>query len=190
MKKLIVIIAAFTVLVFVPSASFAIVDLGVYGGYSFGGEIEVENETYDVMGPEYGFIGHLNGSVIPMILSLGIGGFYQKSTLQYEADNKDYDLDKTMYGLDAIAMLELPILIHPYLRGGIAINEKLDIDISGVGSESYEKKFNSYYFGIGAAFTVFPMVQVFGEYLYNYSKQEEDAVLKTNSVHIGARVNI
>ncbi|MFW5860602.1 MAG: outer membrane beta-barrel protein [Spirochaetota bacterium] len=189
MKKLIVILAAFTVLVFAPSASFAIVDMGVYGGYSFGGEIEVENETYDVIGPEYGFIGHVNGTVIPMVLSLGIGGFYQKSTLQYEVDKKDFDLDKTIYGLDAIAMLELPIIIHPYLRGGIAINEKLDLKVND-SSVSYEKKFNSYYFGIGAAFTVFPMVQVFGEYLYNYSKQEEDAVLKTNSVHIGARVNI
>ncbi len=189
MKKLIVIFAAFTVLVFAPSASFAIVDLGVYGGYSFGGEIEVGNETYDVMGPEYGFIGHINGSVIPMILSLGVGGFYQKSTLQYEADNKDFDLDRTMYGLDAIAMLELPIIIHPYLRGGIAINEKLELKIDD-SSVSYEEKFNSYYFGIGAAFTVFPMVQIFGEYLYNYSNQEDDSTLKTNSIHIGARVNI
>ena len=189
MKRLTLILAIFTVLVFVPSASFAIVDLGVYGGYSFGGEIEVENETYDVAGPEYGFIGHVNGTVIPMILSVGIGGFYQKSTLEYEYNNDTIDLDKTMYGIDAIVMLELPILIHPYVRGGIAIKEELDFKVNGEGV-TYDETFSSYYVGLGAAFTIFPMVQVFGEYLYNYSTQEEDSTMMTNSIHVGARLNI
>lgn len=177
-------------IVLLPTTSFAIVDLGMYGGYTFAGKFDAPNiSNADTNGWQYGFIGHLNGSVIPMILSMGIGGFFQRSPLSYTVAGNDFDLTKTMYGIDAIAMLELPILIHPYARAGIAINEKVELKYPG-GSWSDEKKFNSYYFGLGAAFTVFPFVQVFGEYLYNYSKLEDDATLKSNSINIGARLNI
>ncbi|MCX8123032.1 MAG: porin family protein [Spirochaetes bacterium] len=177
-------------LLLLPTASYAIVDFGMYGGYTFAGKID--NPTIsnaDTNGWQYGFIGHLNGSVIPMVLSMGIGGFYQKSPLQYTVAGKDFDLTKTMYGIDAIVMLELPILIHPYARAGIAINEKVELK-TPLGTLSDEKKFNSYYFGLGAAFTVFPFVQIFGEYLYNYSKLEDDGTLKSNSINVGARLNI
>ncbi|MEW6525771.1 MAG: outer membrane beta-barrel protein [Spirochaetota bacterium] len=177
-------------LVMLPTASFAIVDFGMYGGYTFAGKIDSPDiSNADTNGWQYGFIGHLNGSVIPMVLSMGIGGFYQKSPLSYTVAGKDFDLTKTMYGIDAIVMLELPILIHPYARAGIAINEKVEIK-TPLGTWSDEKKFNSYYGGIGAAFTVFPFVQIFGEYLYNYSKLEDDGKLKSNSINIGARLNI
>lgn len=177
-------------LVLLPTASFAIVDFGAYGGYTFAGKIDSPNlDNYDTNGWQYGFIGHLNGSVIPMILSMGIGGFYQKSPWEYDSPVGTFDVTKTMYGVDAIAMLELPILIHPYVRAGIAINEKVEIKTPW-GTQSDEKKFNSYYFGLGAAFTVFPFVQVFGEYLYNYSKLEDDGKLQSNSINVGARLNI
>lgn len=177
-------------IVLLPTASFAIVDFGAYGGYTFAGKIDKPTiDNADTNGWQYGFIGHLNGSVIPMILSMGVGGFYQKSPLSYTVAGKDWDITKTMYGVDAIAMLELPILIHPYVRAGIAINEKVEIK-TPLGTLSDEKKFNSYYFGLGAAFTVFPFVQVFGEYLYNYSKLEDDGKLQSNSINVGARLNI
>ena len=177
-------------MVIVPSVSFAIVDFGAYGGYTFAGKIDSPTvDDAETDGWQYGFIGHLNKSIIPMILSMGIGGFYQRSPLEYSDSGKDYDLTKTMYGIDAIALLELPILIHPYLRAGIAINEKIKVDTPS-GTYTDEKKFNSYYFGLGAAFTVFPFIQIFGEYLYNYSKQEHDSTLHSNSINIGARLNI
>ncbi|MGQ9842181.1 MAG: outer membrane beta-barrel protein [Spirochaetota bacterium] len=173
-----------------PTASFAIVDVGGYGGYTFAGKIDNPTiDNADTNGWQYGFIGHLNGSVIPMILSMGLGGFYQKSPLSYTVAGKDFDITKTMYGVDAMAMLELPILIHPYVRVGLSINEKVEIK-TPLGTWSDEKKFNSYYFGLGAAFTVFPFVQVFGEYLYNYSKLEDDGKLQSNSINVGARLNI
>jgi len=120
---------------------------------------------------------------------MGIGGFYQKSPWEYDSPVGTFDVTKTMYGVDAIAMLELPILIHPYIRAGIAINEKVEIKTPS-GTRSDEKKFNSYYFGLGVALTVFPFVQVFGEYLYNYSNIENNGTLQSNSINIGARLNI
>ena len=178
------------VMLLLPTASFAIVDIGAYGGYTFAGKIDQPGiDNADTNGWQYGFIGHLNGSVIPMILSMGVGGFYQKSPLSYTVAGKDFDLTKTMYGVDAIAMLELPILIHPYVRAGIAINEKVEIKTPCCTS-SDEKKFNSYYGGLGVALTVFPFVQVFGEYLYNYSNIENNGTLQSNSINIGARLNI
>jgi hypothetical protein len=177
------------VLLVVPVSSYAIVDLGVYGGYTFSGEITYEDISKDTTGYEYGVLGHLNGSVIPMVLSVGIGGFYQRAPLEYEADGKNVETTKTAYGLDGIIMLELPILIHPYVRGGVAIKEKLETKIGAI-EYSESSSFDSYYFGIGGALTIFPMVQLFGEYMYNTSKQEDDVELKSNSVHVGARLNI
>lgn len=178
------------IIMLIPSSSYAIIDVGVYGGYTFAGSIDNPDiDNADTAGWQYGFLGHINGSVIPMILSVGIGGFYQISPMQFTVGGKDFDITRTMYGIDTIAMLEIPILIHPYVRAGIAINEKVEIK-TPLGTSSEEKKFNSYYVGLGAAFTVFPFVQVFGEYLYNYSRLDNDGTLKSNSINIGARLNI
>ncbi len=187
-----VVLVALALLIFVPASSYAIVDFGVYGGYSFTGKIQADTVDKSTKGWEYGFLGHLNGSVIPMVLSVGIGGFYQKAPLKYSVSGTDFDLTKTAYGLDGIVMLELPIIIHPYVRGGIAINEKAKIEVSGPAaySTSKSKKFNSYYVGLGAAFTIFPMIQLFGEYMYNTSKQEDNVDLTSNSIHVGARLSI
>ena len=184
-----------------PSTSYAIIDASVYGGLSFSGNLDFPNytnyqtitkfklEDYATQGKQAGAIVHLNASVIPMILSLGLGGFYQRNILTYTIMHNDYTLTKDSYGLDAILMIEAPIFIHPYIRGGIAIKEKADYK-TPTETITSSKNFNSYYGAVGGAFTIFPFIQLFGEYQYNYSKLETGGTFKTNSINAGVRVNI
>ncbi len=195
MKMLKRILVVATIVLMIPASGFAIVDFGAYGGYYFAGELDLgdfSDRKPGTAGWEYGFLGHLNGGV-PMLFSVGLGGFWQRSPLQYEAAGTSYDAKKTTYGLDIIAQLELPIIIHPYVRAGIAIKEKLEIEYEIAGStytKSNEEYFKSYYFGLGAGFTVFPMVQLFGEYLFTRSKQENGVELQGSAVHVGAKISI
>jgi hypothetical protein len=75
---------------------------------------------------------------------------------------------------------------------GVAINEKIDVQIptnTALGTAETtadERWFRSNYYGIGVAISVSPMIRFFGEYVYNYSNQENNMVIKTNAVHIGA----
>ncbi len=185
MKLLVKILVILTIIVFIPASSYAIIDFGVYGGYAWG-DFE-PNGTYDIDGSEYGFIGHFNGGV-PLLISVGVGLFWQSASHTVEIDSKDYDADRESYGFDAYAQLELPIVIHPYIRGGIAIKEELDLE----GSK-FDDKFNQIYYGIGVAMTVFPMIQVFGEWIHTESTIEDgeyEADINTDALHVGARVSI
>lgn len=185
----------------IPSTTYAIVDASVYGGLSFSGNLDFPStsnfstltgfklEDYATQGKQAGAIAHLNASVIPMILSIGIGGFYQRNIMTYTVMHVDSTLTKDSYGLDVIIMSEAPIFIHPYIRGGIAIKEKADYK-TPTETISSSKNFNSYYGAIGGAFTIFPFIQLFGEYQYNYSKLETGGTFKTNSINAGVRVNI
>jgi len=189
--KIIKILIIFLFLIFINQTSYALVDLGVYGGYSFSGEIDTEGtgEQPDPTGFEYGVIGHYNSSLLAFF-NYGVGAYYQYSDLSYEgtSNNQDVDTDynKNIIGLDAYLELSLPLMpLHPYVKIASAIWEETGGDLERVENEW----FNTYSTGFGVAFTFFPMYQVFGEYQYSYSKMDGDKNIG-NAVHLGLRVNI
>ena len=188
MKYLTKIFILLAILLFVPASSYALVDFGIYGGFAVG-DWEAGSKSYDTAGGQYGFIGHFNGGV-PLLISVGVGGFWQKSSLTVDFGGTDIDIDKITYGFDAYAMLELPIIIHPYIRGGIAIKDKIE-----EGSSSRDDKFNSIYYGLGVSLTVFPTIRLFGEYIMTQStfgKDDNNAEEKVNlnAVNFGAMIMI
>ncbi|HSV96456.1 MAG TPA: outer membrane beta-barrel protein [Spirochaetota bacterium] len=176
------------VMLLLPASGYALLDVGVYGGYSFAGKIETDTESMKTSGPGFGVFGHYTTG-LPLMLSFGIGPFYQKTYLSYDLANKEYEATRSMLGVDVFLQLELPIIVHPYVRVGIAVKEWLEIDDSS-GSSTKSEYFKSYYGGPGVAFKVFPLVSIFGEYLYTRSKQEDGIVLKGSAVHAGAKLTL
>jgi hypothetical protein len=190
MKLTRTVILVLAVLCFIPASSYAIVDIGVYGGYSFAGKLEWDTIDKNVNGWEYGVLGHINHTFLGL-LELGIGGYAQWAPLKYSVGGKDYELTKSTYGIDGLALLDLPVFpLNPYVRGGIGVYEQVKVEAPVVGSETKSEYFKSYYFGGGIALGIFPFVQIFGEYLYTRSKQEDGVTIKGNAVHMGARLNI
>jgi hypothetical protein len=198
MSRVLIIVA---VLLLVPASSFAIgVDLGVYAGMTFAGEIKTgdvassyvaDNTSSIPISWEWGFIGHVNQSIIPLLLSGGFGGFYQYSPMEYKLATVTYDATKKTYGFDMYLQLELIPIIHPYVRYAVAIEERIDLKVpsaAGSTTTSVNKKyFGSNYFGIGVNATVFPFIRIFGEYTYNTAKVNNGVEMKSNSFHLGAR---
>lgn len=190
LKRILIIMA---IVAMAPTASFAIVDISAYGGYSFANDISITSLSSTSLknGPEYGVFAHLNGG-IPMLFSAGIGLFYNVAPLKYSYAGVSYDAKRVAYGFDLMGQLEMPILIHPYIRAGWALKETLEIEISGgpVQTSTKSKYFGSTYLGLGAALTVAPFIRVFAEYLYTYSKQSSDITVKGNAIHVGATLNL
>lgn len=195
MKLIAKIVVLLAVIAFVPTSSYAIVDAEVYGGAFWGGEYYSGATAQDInVGPEYGFRGHLNFG-IPLLFKVGAGFFYNKAPLKFEneAQNAKYELTKTDLGIDMYAMLELPIIIHPYVRFGLSVTQDVEVE-KKIGTttttEKYSEHFKSSYYGFGLAFTVFPYIRLYGEYMYTISKQEDDREISGNAVHVGAMLSI
>lgn len=187
MKSLKLAALVFAALVLVPASSYAIIDVGAYGGYSLA-SLETEAYTKDMNGWEYGFFGHISMG-IPLLFSIGFGGFYQRADATVDFNGTDVDTTRVSYGVDVMGTIDLPVIpINPFARAGIAINESYELDIAG--AEKNDKKFGSYYFAIGIGYAVFPMTRLFVEYVYNYSKHDEDATIQSNSIHVGAMLSI
>jgi hypothetical protein len=187
MKSLKIVVVMLAVLLMVPVSSYALVDFGAYGGYSYS-NLDTGAKQDNMQGWEYGAFGHLNTG-LPMLFTIGLGGFYQVTNSTLEVGNEDVDITRTMYGLDAIFILELPLLpVNPFARAGIAINEELEVGDNDPNPS--EEKFKSYYVAVGIGYSVFPMTKLFIEYVYNTSKQEDDRKIHSNAVHIGAMINI
>ncbi|PKL39828.1 MAG: hypothetical protein CVV44_06295 [Spirochaetae bacterium HGW-Spirochaetae-1] len=171
-------------LLLIPTASFAIVDVGAYGGYAFGTEIEGTN--VDPAGFEYGLDAHLNVTYL-VILKLGVGAFYQGSVLKYGSSS---DYDKKIIGLDIYNQVDIPLFpIDPYVKFNTAIWEKVDTSSSYNSTEF----FKAYSIGGGLLFTILPLpvmkVQLFGEYLYSIAKQDGQKATG-HAVHLGLRLDI
>ncbi len=187
MKSLKLAALVFAALVLVPASSYAIIDAGVYGGYSLA-SLETEAYTKDMNGWEYGFFGHVTMG-IPLLFTVGLGGFYQRADATIDFTGTDVDATRTSYGIDVMGTIELPVLpVNPFARAGIAINESYELDIAN--AEKNEKKFGSYYFAIGLGYSFIPMTRLFVEYVYNYSKQENETTIQSNSIHVGAMLSI
>ncbi|MCX7679702.1 MAG: porin family protein [Spirochaetes bacterium] len=187
MKSVKIFALAVVGLMIVPATSFAFIDLGAYGGYSLA-SLESNSMSEDLKGWEYGCFGHLTLG-IPMLFSVGFGGFYHVTDATMDYSGKKTDVTRSSYGIDVMGTIELPMLpVNPFVRAGVAINETLEQELLNIAKK--EKKFGSYYFAIGAGYSIFPFVRVFAEYVYNFSKQEDDTKLMSNSLHIGAMLSI
>jgi hypothetical protein len=172
-----------TIVLFIPASSYAIVDASIFGGRTFGSKIENAAGDTDVNGWQYGLYGHVNTGV-PMLFTVGAGGFFLTAPLK-----GDIDATKKTVGFDAFAMVDLPVLpVFPYVRYGIAVKETVEVKTSA-GTTSSSENFKSNYFGFGLSRTIFSAVklklQIFAEYLYTISKQENDTKLKGHAVNVG-----
>lgn len=156
--------------------SFAIVDGAIWGGYGFSGEVEDASDV-DVTGINYGIKAHYNTSLFPLI-ELGIGAYYQHTTVTFDYDGGDDEVDRESAGIDLNLILGTPI-VHPYLRGTYGLWDKLDDD-----TENYK----AWGVGIGAELTVFPFIRLFGEYMYEAT--DHDGEITMNSVNFGIKADI
>lgn len=180
-------------LVMVPAASYALIDASVYGGYAFA-SMESEAATKDITGWEYGCRGHINTG-IPMLLTIGVGGFYQVMPLETEIAGETVDVTKTTYGIDVYAQLDLPILpVNPFVRYGIAIKDELEVELANSRSENLSDNWKSSYVGGGLAYPLFDLVvidlKIFAEYLYTTTKQENDIKINGHVVNAGLQLSI
>ena len=183
MKTLYKILVITVAIALAPASAFAIVDIAGYGGYTTG-----EYQKVDYSGPEYGAVGHLNYG-IPMLIDIGIGAFYQRTSYEIEQSGFKYKGDRDIVGLDAIATLELPIIVHPYVRGGIAFRDQLKSD----AGDKLKDNFKTYHAGVGAGITIFPMLRLFAEYIYTSAELKKDSVkyeIYTHSVHAGVKLSL
>jgi hypothetical protein len=135
-------IIAFALVFTVNTKSFALVDAAAWGGYLFNGEIE-DLEKGDLKGGQYGIKAHYNTSLIPL-LELGVGAYYQYSTLKFDYSSLDEDVTRQTIGLDANLILGLPI-VHPYIRGTYSFWDKLKFGDEDADTE----KFKGYGAGLG-----------------------------------------
>ncbi len=183
----------FTVLAIIlsiPAASYAIVDVSAFGGRTFSGKLENAAGDTDVSGWQYGLYGHFNTGM-PLLFTVGIGGFYMIAPLKGDGD---IDATKKSSGIDAYAMLDLPVLpLFPYVRYGHAVKESVEVKSSGATTTS-NKYFKSNYFGFGLSRTIYSAVklklQIFAEYLYTNSKLEHDSKLKGNVINAGITASL
>ncbi|MBN1501646.1 MAG: hypothetical protein JW982_15920 [Spirochaetes bacterium] len=193
MKKLI--FTAILAVFLMPASVFALVNAEVYGGYSFAGEIS-DTDIDSVKGLGYGFRAHYYDEIL--ILGYGIGGFAQYTPLKGEItilnNTEDVEFNKTVYGFDGFLTLNVPLLpLHPYVRGGFSIYDKTQIVYPSVDDTNVEY-FSSYYGGVGLSLGILPLpvlsVQIFAEYIYEYSALQDSSEFTGHKVNIGALIRI
>lgn len=178
MKKLFtILVISAGLFMFLPSQSFALVDASAYGGYMFNGSVE-GNSDADPKGYNYGLKAHYNTSIFPL-LELGVGAYYQNTKFKYDvtAINEDTILRKSA-GLDMNLIVKLPI-VHPYGRFMYSFWDEM---------EGNTERFKGYGIGAGVELTVFPFIRIFGEYMYEKTKNEIE--FKYNSVNLGLKLDI
>ncbi|MFC1669459.1 outer membrane beta-barrel protein [Spirochaetota bacterium] len=178
MKILRLLVFALALLALAPAKSYALFDLGVYGGITFDNKVNTSLGDLKAYGSGFGFIGHYRTTLIPMVLSFGLGPYYESFYLTYDEYSTDYDYKKQTVGLDVYAMLELPIFIHPYFRASVAIWDDLN------GHEEY---FQSFAVGPGVGLNIAVIFQIYLEYLYSAS-WHDDKKSDGHTINLGVRV--
>ena len=189
-KKIkITLLSAACIIFLMPAASFALVDVNLYGSFPFAGDWGGDDKklTNDF---GYGASAHLNTDFL-IFLHVGIGGFYQFSPLTYKASGfPDLSVDSSVAGIDVYAQLDIPFIpVAPYVR----LNEAIWHKIEGNGSSDTDK-FNRHGVGFGVLFTIIPIpelfkLQIFGEYMYNWGEIMESK-FKDHQINIGLRADI
>jgi opacity protein-like surface antigen len=167
-------------IILVTTNSFALVDAAVWGGYMFNSELEGNSD--DPKGGQYGAKAHYNKSLIPL-LEIGVGGFYQYSKLKFDYDltDKEKDIDRQSAGLDVNLILGIPF-VHPYVRGTYSFWDKIK-----KLNDSETKYLQAFGAGGGIEFAFIPFVRLYGEYMYDYTHHDES--IKSHSANIGLKVD-
>ncbi len=179
MKKITFAAIIISFLFFIPSSAFALFDIGVYGGYSFAGDVETDVKNVEPVGPEYGAIAHYTDSIL--IFNLGIGGYYQRSPLK----DGSIEYTKQTAGIDGYAQLDIPLIpIMPYLRASLGVWENIEGDVDN------DEYFKSYSFGAGVDFPL-PVVPlaIYTEYVFSVGFQDGNTA-KSHAAHLGVRLAI
>jgi hypothetical protein len=171
--KIFIITAGFILLFNINS--FAFIDAAAWGGYIFKGKVENDSSA-EPKGGQYGIKAHYNTSLVPL-LEIGLGGYYQYAKITYDVLNKDSDFERQTAGFDVNLILTLPV-IHPYLRGTYAIWDKI---------EDEKENFKAYGAGVGVEITIFPLIRIFGEYMFENT--EHDTYLRTNAANLGIKID-
>lgn len=190
MKKIRLIVLVISILAFIPATSYALFDIGIYGGYTFAGEIKSDvsgQSNPEPTGLSYGVIGHFNTPIFPL-LRLGIGLYTENSNLDYSVLNKDYEFTRKTVGMDIYLQLDIPLVpLHPYAKFASGIWEEVGGDLVEKDETEY---FSTYRTGVGVALTFFPMLQIFAEYQYLYTRNIGDDTAVGHGVALGLRLNI
>ena len=160
----------------IPDRAFALLDIGMYSGYSFKNRLSVSSSDIKPSGGQFAILGHYTKKI--RIVHLGAGGGYQHSFLN--DGNLDYDRQNVF--LDVSALLDIPILpFMPYLRAGTPIWDRVS------GDRSSTDYFRSAHIGGGieVGVPILP-VNIFVEYVYTAGKQGGNT-FTGNAVHAGIR---
>lgn len=180
--------AAVALAAMIPVSSFAWIDFGIYGGYSLSGYIESSSGRLETSGPEYGCMGHLTYS-LPLLATVGVGGFYQYSDLSYKVDSERYDFQRSVLGVDAFMQIDLPQLpLKPYGRVAAGAVDK-------VKAEHYDSTDYLQNYSAGAGLAWVQSIEaiklnIFAEYIYVISIFKGDKRGSSHAVHIGTKVGI
>jgi hypothetical protein len=190
MKKIRSIVLVVSILAFVPATSYALFDIGIYGGYTFAGEVQSDisgQQNPEPTGLSYGAIAHFNTPIFPL-LRLGIGLYTENSDLEFSIASEDYEFTRKTVGVDLYLQLDIPLVpLHPYAKFASGIWEEVGGDLVAKDETEY---FNTYRTGLGAALTFFPMLQIFAEYQFLYTRQVGDDTATGHGVALGLRLNI
>lgn len=195
MKRFRVLVVSALLMVMIPAASHAIIDFGVYGGYGFGGDA-IKPEIY---GNAVGAIVHPSFTLAEVV-TLGIGGYYQRSfdkkLVDYILYKKNKLITKDSAGLDGYIQINIPkFCLHPYGRVSTSIWDQVKgYRIKSLKSVTADEFFKTYSFGGGIAipFATIPVLEKFNlylEYLYSISKVAGDKP-KSHVVQAGVKVMI
>jgi|GEM_PF-556695 len=215
MKKFILSTVFAAMVAFVPTSSFAIFDIGVYGGYGFTSIPDASSTLAafsDPGGWDYGAVAHINIK-IPFLMSFGFGAYYQGSYF----DNIDFAKlnaggtqfaiqSKDAVGLSFYAQLDLIPVVKPFIRITVAIweGQKMgSIDATSFDSTPtvFDFFMKTYSIGPGLAFKI-GIIDIFVDYMFNFTLNFGDVInvgnasgvqLKdatSHTFHAGVRLNI
>jgi hypothetical protein len=181
MKKVKLVLVAFAFLIIAPTASFALIDASVFGGYTF-----PSGSYFNTKGFQKGFDAHLNTDFL-VIFKLGVGGFYRNSDIKITGNQK---FSKRQVGIDAYGALSIPLMpVDPYLKFRSAVWDKV-----GGSYQGSAEHFKAYSWGIGALLTVLPVpgiisVGLYGEYLFDTSKNSGKKA-NGHTLNLGIRADL
>ena len=146
-----------------PTGAQALVDVGVLGGYTFMGDIEISDDEYDgIRGYQFGVFAHLN--LNSDLFMLGFGFYAQKGAWTYDANgtNADFRL-KSSWGPDIIFMLNVSSTSRPYARIGFSFVDSLEYDY-GPEYKNKTRFLNSGWWALGLGLKISPLIVLFAEF--------------------------
>ncbi len=178
-----------------PVSGHAIIDIGAYGGYNFGGK--AYNPT--VYGPHLGLISHASFTLAEVV-TLGLGAYYQRAyeikTINYFGFDKKKMTYRDSVGLDGYLQINIPKAnLRPYGRVSTNIwDQNEGFRVKNWKNVSISEYFKTYAFGGGldiplANIEVLDKFSIYLEYLYTISNVKNTAPY-THTGHAGVRFRI